>query len=109
MTFKEIAIAREYFSAAWNPSRQADKVQQEVDASEPCCGSPSMCGKACVERGQWLGRREGDAKDAARYEYILDCEVAAAQWYITDLDIAEFKAKRRAKHDAAIADKGTNT
>lgn len=43
-----------------------------------------------------------DAKDAARYEYILDCEVSAARAYITELDEIDYKARCRAMHDRAI-------
>jgi hypothetical protein len=40
--------------------------------------------------------------DAARYEHILDAEVEATRKYIP-INATEFKAKRRAAHDAAIA------
>lgn len=42
-------------------------------------------------------------KDAERFEYILDCEVIAARRYLPELNESEFKAKRRAAIDAAIA------
>ncbi|PXV60703.1 restriction alleviation protein, Lar family [Dyella jiangningensis] len=44
-----------------------------------------------------------DARDAARYNYLLDCEVIAAREYLPNLDADAFKASRRAKHDSAIA------
>jgi hypothetical protein len=48
----------------------------------------------------------GDAeldRDAQRYAYVLDCEVIAARKYLPNLDAEEFKTKRRAAHDVAIA------
>ncbi|UXC38239.1 hypothetical protein [Cupriavidus gilardii] len=47
--------------------------------------------------------QEPDRRDAERYAYVLDCEVVAARKYLPNLDAEEFKAKRRAAHDAAIA------
>jgi hypothetical protein len=41
------------------------------------------------------------SKDAQRYEYLLSCE--CIENYLPDLNDLDFKAKLRAKHDAAIA------
>jgi hypothetical protein len=47
----------------------------------------------------------GEIRDAERYEYLLDCDYIAAKKYLPDLDESEYKAKLRAKHDAALTAK----
>ncbi len=41
--------------------------------------------------------------DAARYEYLLECDFISAKNYLPDLDEAEWKSQLRAKHDKAIS------
>jgi hypothetical protein len=41
-------------------------------------------------------------KDAARYQYILECDVISARKYVPNLNADEYMAKRRAAHDAAM-------
>lgn len=62
------------------------------------CGTGIYATPPAGDAGQ-----ERDRKDAERYAYVLYCEVVAARKYLPNLDAEEFKAKRRAAHDAAIA------
>lgn len=46
---------------------------------------------------------DGQAADAARFEFILACEVASTQRYLPDFDVEAFKVRRRAEIDIHLA------
>ena len=64
--------------------------------------------KACNEENiaALLARLDELEPAARRYEYVIDCDFKAIKKYFTSLDEQTYKAKRRAKHDEDMFQKG---
>ena len=51
-----------------------------------------------------IARIDELAQDARRYEYVIDCNFKAVKEYFTSLDEQDYKARRRARHDADLSE-----
>jgi hypothetical protein len=76
---------------------------------EALAAATAEAGNAIEDRNVWkrvvppeeVGAEPDAERDAARLNYIFDCEIKAARQYIP-VDAETFKAKRRAAIDAAM-------